>query len=425
MPERIKAPAIKNPHEYVINLPPCEQFSLRNGTPVYYVKGGAEEVMRIEWVFAAGNYFEEKPGVASAMNRLIKNGTTGHTSFELSKHFEFYGAFLSMSCHNEYAVVSLETLSRHLRELLPVVAEIFADSIFPEEEIHILKQNSIQRLKVNLQKCDFVANHEINALLFGEQHPYGRKITTSDIEAINRDDITGFYHNYYLDAACKIFAAGHLPDDFTSVMDQYFGALRLNSRKDCAGKPKVPSPEKSRHIKNDDGGVQTAIRIARDFPDRKHPDFKKAMVLNALLGGYFGSRLMSNIREEKGYTYGIYSYLQSFPQAGAWHITTEVGVDVTDATVEEVFKELRTLCEEPASSEEMKLVRNYLVGHQLASLDGPFNIIGRWKGLILNDLDEAYFNETVDTIKTVSAKELQELAVKYFVPDDFYRLTVT
>lgn len=424
MPDRIKAPAIKSPDEYVIKLPQCEEFHLKNGAPVYFLTGGANEVFRIEWIFSAGHYFEDKPGVASAMNRLIMGGTSTLSSFELSRHFEFYGAFLSMSCHNEHAVVTLEGLSKYLRELLPVVAELFTDSVFPEHEIDILKQNSIQRLKVNLQKCEFVANREMSALLFGEEHPYGRKVGAEAIAEIQRDDIVRFFNEFYRDAECKIFAAGYLPDDFNSIMDEYFGALNLNSKKDLRFISPLPSPKRTIHIENDPNGVQLAIRISREFHDRRHPDFRKAMILNALLGGYFGSRLMSNIRENKGYTYGIYSYIQTFRQLSAWHITTEVGVDVSEAAIKEIFKELQRLCDEPASHEELRLVRNYLVGHQLASLDGPFNIIGRWKGLILNDLDEKYFNEVIQEIKTVNPKALQELANKYFVPDELFQLTV-
>jgi predicted Zn-dependent peptidase len=175
---------------------------------------------------------------------------------------------------------------------------------------------------------------------------------------------------------------------------------------------------------NDPEGVQGAIRIARHFPNRHHPDFPKVQVLNTLFGGFFGSRLMNNIREDKGYTYGIYSYLQNHIQGGAWIISTEAGREVCEATVKEVYYEMQQLRDGDIDAEELLLVKNYLIGTLLGDLDGPFHIIARWKNLILNGLDINFFNHSVDTIKHIQADELRELANRYLQPDDFYELTV-
>lgn len=150
----------------------------------------------------------------------------------------------------------------------------------------------------------------------------------------------------------------------------------------------------------------------------------KVMVLNTLFGGFFGSRLMSNIREDKGYTYGIHSYVQNHIQQSAWMISTEAGKDVCEATIEEVYKEMQRLREEPVDEEELLLVRNYLMGSILGDLDGPFQIMGRWKNIILNGLDKSYFYNSIREIKTIQAEELQSLAKKYLVPGDFYELVV-
>src|SRR5688572_2806388 len=163
-------------------------------------------------------------------------------------------------------------------------------------------------------------------------------------------------------------------------------------------------------IANDPNGVQGAIRIARPFPNRHHPDFQKAMVLNNVYGGFFGSRLMANIREEKGYTYGIYSYLMNHVDRSGWMISTEAGRDVSSATVQEIYKEMNQIREELINEDELMVTRNYMIGTILGDLDGPFQVAARWKNLILNDLDETYFHQGIETIKTVTAKELQEIA---------------
>ena len=177
-------------------------------------------------------------------------------------------------------------------------------------------------------------------------------------------------------------------------------------------------------IENDVNAVQGAIRIAQPFPNRHHEDFKKVIVLNTVYGGFFGSRLMSNIREEKGYTYGIYSYLQNHMQESAWLISTEAGKDVCEATIEEVYKEMKLLREEIIDDEELSLVRNYMIGGILGDLDGPFHIIAKWKNIILNNLDEKYFYDSVAAIKNTSAEELQTLAQKYLQPERFFELVV-
>jgi predicted Zn-dependent peptidase len=164
--------------------------------------------------------------------------------------------------------------------------------------------------------------------------------------------------------------------------------------------------------------------LASPFPNRHHPDFKKAMVLNTLFGGFFGARLMSNIREDKGYTYGIYSYIQNYLQETAWVVSTEAGKDVSEATIEEVYKEMKRLREEKIGEDELLLVRNYMIGGILGELDGPFQIMAKWKNIVLNNLDETYFYDSVKEIKTVSAEALMELANKYLLPEKFYELVV-
>jgi len=188
--------------------------------------------------------------------------------------------------------------------------------------------------------------------------------------------------------------------------------------------PSQPAREKKYRLNNDPNGVQGAIRIARPFPNRHHPDFLKVQVLNSLFGGFFGSRLMANIREDKGYTYGIHSYLQNHIQQSAWMISTEAGRHVAEATITEVYKEMERLCNEPVDEEELHLVRNYMMGSILGDLDGPFQIIARWKNYVLNNLTEAYFYKNLETIKTITAEELTELAKKYFIKEEFYQLTV-
>ena len=234
-----------------------------------------------------------------------------------------------------------------------------------------------------------------------------------------------YFKQYYLNGNCVIFVAGKLPPDIYQQLNNNFGKANITSQPSSViHNTSAPAVQKKYRVSNDPNGVQGAIRLARPFPNRHHPDFMNVMVLNTVLGGFFGSRLMSNIREDKGYTYGIHSYIQNHIQDTAWLISTEAGKDVIEPTIEEIYKELKKLREELIDEDELLLVRNFMIGSILGELDGPFQIIGRWKNIILNNLDEQYFYDSITGIKNISAEELRAMAQKYLQPEDFYELIV-
>ncbi len=426
MTDRKIAPPIVDAVNFHLELKPYEKFTLDNGVPVYAINAGAEEVMSVEIVFFAGNSFEEKNIVAAATNFLLKNGTSKKKAFQINEHFEYYGSFLNRACYNETSTLTLHCLNKHIGELLPVVEELITDSIFPEEELAIFKQNQKQRLSVSLKKSEFVASRLIDSYVYGEKHPYGKYTSHAEYDALNREELISYYNKYYKHGNCVIFTAGKLPKGLFELLNKHFGKLPFgnNFQKPLHQISSTKKPGDKFRITNDENGVQGSIRIAREFPNRHHPDFSKVMVLNNIFGGYFGSRLMANIREDKGYTYGIHSFLQDHIQRSGWMVSTEVGKDVCEAAISEVYKEMKRLQDEPVGEDEMQLVRNYMMGSILGDLDGPFHIIARWKNYVLNDLNGDYFYNAINTIRTVSPGELQQLANKYLNPEEFYELVV-
>ena len=220
--------------------------------------------------------------------------------------------------------------------------------------------------------------------------------------------------------------AGKIGQQEIDLVNRYFGVASIDAHTNNIQKEysiTTASPFKS-FIENDPNAVQGAIRIARTIPNRHHPDFAPLVVLNTLFGGYFGSRLMSNIREDKGYTYGIYSSQSSYLQSGMLCIQTEVGKDVLQNAVDEIYKEMDLLLHEAIDEEELLLVKNYLLGSILGDLDGPFSILQRWRSLILNGLDQQTFNKNINTYKNITAEELQQLAKKYYLAADFFEVQV-
>lgn len=426
MLDRKIAPPIKDAIEFSLKLRPYEKYILNNGVEVYAVNAGEQDVVKIDWVFDAGKIQATREGIALAANHLLKNGTVSKTAFEINEQFEYYGAHCARKCYTESALISLSGLSKHLEHLLPTIREMMSEAIFPQEELDIFIQNSKQRLAVNLKKCDFVAERLMDAYLFGEDHPYGSYMNAEDYDALNIETIKSFYEQHYRNGKCIIFIAGKLPATIEAMLNQYFGDLPITPMKNPFKElPPSPASQKKYRIANEENAVQGAIRLARHFPNRTHPDYKHAVVLNTVLGGFFGSRLMANIREDKGYTYGIGSYFSNYAQQCVWIIGTEAGVDVCEAAINEIYHEMDVLKSELVDEEELLLVKNYLIGSILGDLDGPFQIIARWKNIILHHLPEGYFEEAIQAIKDTTPQQIMELANKYLDKDDFYEIVVT
>ena len=426
MIDRKNAPNIIDAVHLHVELPPYQKYTLRNGIDLYTINMGTQDTLMVDWIFSAGNWYEEKNLVAAATNQLLKNGTPSRNAFQINEHFEFYGAYLNRNCYNETAEIVLHGLTKHVQELLPVVAELVSSSIFPEEEISIFKKNMQQRLQVNLKKNEFVANRFIEAYLFGDKHPYGKYSELPDYDALDRADFQAFFNQYYLNGRCIIIAAGVLPDNLPQQLESAFGALSLNENASIeVDHPLEPAAQKKYRVSNDSAGIQGSIRLARPFPNRHHPDFPKMQVLNNIFGGFFGSRLMDNIREDKGYTYGIHSYLLNHLKTSGLLISTEAGRDVCEAAVAEVYKEMELLCTDLIPDDEVQLTRNYLIGSILSDLDGPFQLASRWKNYILNGLGAEHFYSNMEVIRSITPQELRDVAQRYLQPEAFYELIVT
>lgn len=427
MLNRLIAPRIQNAVEFSFSLPPCNRLILQNGIPLYWLSAGTQDVVQLEWAFKAGVWEEGQAGIAQATAALLKSGTTQRSAIQINEALEYYGASLSIAVTNDYHIITLHALTKHLPALLPVIQEIFYEADFPEEEVAIYRQNALQRLAVNLQKTEFVANRNIDALLFGEQHPYGRFTNAGDIEALDSGSLKSFFKKYFKAANCRIFMSGNIEQAHVEMVKSYFGNDMWGGKEEITFKKfdVNPTKEKRHRIQiEEQKNVQGSVRLDTIFPARNDPDFAPMIVLNTIFGGYFGSRLMMNIRESKGYTYGIYSHIYSYKEAGALMVATEAGTNVCEHVLAEIYKEMDRLCSTPVAEEELLLVKNYLLGNVLADLDGPFSIMQRWKSIILFDMPQAVFDKNIQIYKNVTAKELQDLAQRYFLKDNYFELVV-
>lgn len=406
------------------NFQPPQVCNLDNDIPVFQMITGTQEITKIEFIFKAGSWFEEKPLVAKFTNKMLKEGTQSFTSLELNEKIDFYGAHLETSSDKDMAYVALYSLNKHLMNILPVLEEVIFRPVFPERELITRVQNKKQEFMINSEKVKYVARWKFTELIYGTNHPYGRFFKIEDFDKLNPVDLIQFHEKNYNINNCKIIVAGNIRTDLIPLLNQRFGKIFNKQPGSVNGLNVISSGDNNQvHIRRDNA-IQSAIRIGKVLVNKMHPDYLKLKVLNTLLGGYFGSRLMTNIREEKGYTYGIGSSIVSLQNSGFFFISSEVGSDVTQKAINEIYIELEKLQQDLVSDSELNLVRNYMLGTFLRNLDGAFALSESYKSLIEYGLDSDYFKSYVEIIKTVSPEEIRNLARKYFEKGTLYELKV-
>jgi zinc protease len=407
-----------------INLIRPEHLKLDNGCNVFTVNSGDQDLVRIEWIFTNLKFNPNKPLLNVAVNTMLTEGTSTLTAAQIADKIDFYGAFLQVDYSYDHSQVTLYTLTKHLQKTLPVIKDIITDSIFPEKELQTYIRNQQQKLQVSMQKNDFVARRLFNKALNGETI-YGLAAEPEDFQSLNREDLLTHYKQMYQPANCTIVIAGKANPDILKDVLSAFDTLWTNTSEviDITQPALEPSADRFIYQEKQDA-LQSAIRIGMPFINRTHPDFPGMQVLNTVFGGYFGSRLMTNIREDKGYTYGIGSGMTSFKQTGSFFIASEVGADVCKSAVDEIEKEINLLKNELIGDDELSLVRNYMLGSLLGSLENVFSHADKFKNLYFSGLGYDYYDRYTQTVKNITAAELQALANKYFNFDDFYKVIV-
>jgi predicted Zn-dependent peptidase len=419
--KRRAAPIMQEVSQLVLPMP--QIIRLDNGLPVYILDFPDQEILKIEAVYNAGRPTEAKRLVARTTARMVQEGTTSHSAAVLAEMIDFHGGSLSIPTNLDNASFLLFTLHRHAAQLVPLFAELLQEPSFPENELETFKRAGAQALTIDLDKEEVLAYRNITEMIFGPDHPYGYNSTPADYAALQRDDLLHHFDNWYTPSNCKLFASGRVDHQVLELLNRYFGQLQREGAT-LAVSPYAPKNTPAKvHFKHP-GSLQTAIKIGRRLFARRHPDYNGVYVLNTILGGYFGSRLMRNIREKRGYTYNIYSTADTMLHDGCLYIATEVDNSKVRATIKQIFVEMQRLCAEPAPQEELDMVRNYLLGMLLNGLDGPLNISDVIKTLVTEDLPMDAFDALVHTIRTITPQQLQALAIRYLQADAFTIVTV-
>jgi zinc protease len=400
-------------------LPRPQLVRLDNGMPVYVLHVPGQEIVKVEVVYRAGRPQERKRLAARATASMLREGTSARSSAEIAELIDFYGGSLSLPSSLDTAGFILFSVKKYAHELIPLFAEVLQDPVFPEDELETFRRNNIQELQVELEKVEVLAYRKVTELIFGENHPYGYNSVPEDYLKLTRDDLVQHFEACYAPSNALVVASGAVDEAVLELLNRHLGQNR-RSGAPPAFEAETPSGQPSTLRIFQPGSLQTAIKIGRRTFNRKHPDFNGLYVLNTILGGYFGSRLMANIREKRGFTYNIYSTADALEHDGCLYVATEVNSDKTAATIRQIFAEMKKLREAPVEADELAMVRNYLLGMQLNGLDGPLNTSDVIKTLLADELPWEAFDQLVETIRTITPGELQDLARQYLDPADYW-----
>ena len=402
-----------------IEFPNIEQTVLPNGCRYLYYNGGTEDICRVDLILNAGSRYQNQPLLARSAIELMPEGAGGISSSALANHFDFYGSFLDFSYTPDYARVTAYSLTKYLPQTLEMLERVVKLPDYNSHEVRTWKGKGKQNLTVQMEKTYTLARQHFMRSLYGNNHPYGFSAQPNHFNSITSAKTKAFHAGHFGSAGCRILLSGRIGDAQHKLIAQAFGAEGWGAKNGIH----TPIPES-----NPDGkrlvfvekpqALQSAIQVGRKLFPRTHPDYPGMAVLMTLLGGYFGSRLMTNLREDKGYTYGVSSSTNFFEGGGYLSISTEVGANHTGAALKEIFREIERLRTEEVGREELELVRNYLLGQILRNFNGPFAVANSVIGLMYyNSLDFEYFERTHQGVLGVTPNQIYNLAQKWLDPE--------
>ncbi len=395
---------------------------LDNGIPVYQLISGKQEICKIDFIFEAGTWQQQTQLQAGLTNAMLQEGSAGYSAEEIAEKFDFHGAYLQLSADQHYGMITVIMLTKYLDSLMPVVEDIIKRPAFPEKEFETLKKRRKQRFLLENEKVRVLSQKKFTEALFGEGHPYAQTVKAEDFDQLKLEDLTAFYRDCYHSGNCEIVVSGRFDDQLTVLLNQYLGGNDWSGKKPVRAVPNVRSSAEKKSVVLKPGAIQSAIRIGKLMVRKEHPDYLPLQILVTILGGYFSSRLMSNIREDKGYTYGIGSNLFCLREAGYMIVATEVDKSYEQATIQEIFLELKKLREELIGREELERVRQYLMGEFLRDLDGPFALSQTFLNVHEFGLDFEFYEKYYQVLRHISPEQLKQLAETYFQEDSFYTI---
>jgi predicted Zn-dependent peptidase len=398
-----------------VTLPTVDVVQLPSGARLHVLANDAQPVVRLQVVFRAGKIAEPQPGLASLTARMLLEGTTTRTARQIADEVAFYGASLECDAGFDRSTLTLYCLTRHLPTLLPLVVDVLSNPAFPAAELEQLKTRTIQNVRVERKKTSYLASERFNELVFGPATAYGRVFDSAAYQALTADSAQAFHQAAYAFSNAEIFLCGDVAAEREMVAAAFGAPHSGNTSAPVVAEPVASTGSPDRVAVP--GSLQASIRMGRHWPAPTHPDTHRLKLLVNVFGGYFGSRLMRNIREDKGLTYGIYASVAPREFGTSLVIGTDVKGESADFAVSEIEMEMRRLQEELISAEELETVKSYILGKFANELSTVFEQCDKYKTLVFLNLPADYYTQFVQQTEAADAETLRTLAKEYLAPE--------
>ncbi len=397
------------------------ETTLDNGLRVVIVENERLPLVSFRLAFERGdiNDPEGMTGLTSAMTSMLTEGTENYTSLQLAEKIERLGSSIGASASDDFTIVSASALSLYSSEILQLLAEVVLRPTFPESELDLYRRNTIENLKFQRSQPGFLASEQAGRLIYGD-HPYGIVSPTSaDIEKIDRETLARFHAATFVPNNAMFIVVGDVDRDaFIAELNELFGDWQLGE----VEKRDIPQPPvrhaRSLTIVDRPGSAQSNILITNLGVKRVDPDYFPLIVMNQVLGAGASSRVFMNLREEKGYTYGAYTRLESKRLAGDFEATAEVRSSVTGDSLKEFFYELDRIRVEKVGEDELRDAKNFLTGVfpiRAETQEGLTNLIVNQQ---LYGLPDDYLQTYRENVDAVSIEDVQRVAARHIRPDE-------
>ena len=418
MLDRTQAPGFQSIKK--VSVAQAHSRTLANGVQLHWLDAGQQPAIRLEYLFKAGTWHEPQRGIAHFTAKMLNEGTRRRSAAEINEYIDQFGSFMELSHGAERITLTVYTITKHLPRLLPLLEELLTEPVFPERELGNLKKITGQNLQVNSQKTAFLAQNRFRELIFGENHPYARHVRMPDIALVHREALAAYFQSNVLHQPFNAVLAGQITDETLQLVERHLAGFVVSKDTipDTEIKVQGNGPASETIEKTD--SLQSSIRFGKLLlqPDgqpvtRRSADYFALSTLNEILGGYFGSRLMKNIREDKGFTYGIHSSLGTFRHEGFWVVGTDVKKEFTGQTLDEIRKEIRILQTEPVPPDELETVKSYLLGSFAGSVTTPFSLADHFKTIHFDGLDYGFYDRYVENVLQTTPETLLRLAQTY------------
>ncbi len=402
----------------VIQLGEFDTFTLDNGMKVIVVENRQVPMVTFQLTLDIDPVLEgDAKGYVDFAGQLMREGTKNRSKQEIDEEIDFIGASLSTYSTGMYA----SSLTRHKDVLLDLMSDILLNPTFPEEEL----QRRITQTRTGLQgtKTDAsaIANNVARTQAFGYEHPYGEVVREETLDNIEVEQLREYYNTYFKPDVAYMVVVGDMDvEEAKQIMDDYFAGWEAGEVPSHTYP--TPTPPEGRRVAFAErrGAVQSVVNLT--YPvvlTPGHEDAIKVSVMNSILGGgVFSGRLMQNLREDKGYTYGARSSLSTDAVVSRFNARTEVRNEVTDSTVTEILYEMERLIDEPVKENELELIQNFMTGQFARSLESPRTMARFALNIERYDLPEDYYATYLERLNAVTPDEVQQMAQKYLKPNN-------